>query len=119
MKMVLIQEVIKSVIDYNEFHHNDQEYAREIWLLLYGRNGMNYADLLRLKWKNIKGKYILFNRMNTKNNQKDNIREIVVPKTTGVKELPDKAGNNKSTFILGRLPDIYDEETLGYINFQK
>ena len=111
VKLVLSQDEIKSVVHFCEFENKEQEYARDIWLLLYRGNGMNYADLFRLKWTNIKGTYILFNRMKTENTRKNNIKEIVVPITPGVQELLDKVSDKKSMYILGKLPDIYDEET--------
>jgi len=48
-------------------------------VFLYRANGMNYTNLIRLKWSNIKGKYIVFTGMKTENTRKNNVKEISVP----------------------------------------
>lgn len=110
-KLVLSNSEITKVVDLKEFDTKSQEYARDIWLLLYRCNGMNMADLLRLKWTNIKGNYFVFIRMKTESTRKKNIQEITVPITPKVQELIDKIGDKSSPFILGLLKEGYSENT--------
>ena len=75
---------------------------------------MNYADLIRLKWTNIKGKYIVFTRMKTENTRKNNIKDIVVPISPNLRKIIDKVGVKTSPFVLGILNEGYDEKTISY-----
>ncbi len=79
LKEVMSKEEIQSIIDFKDFETKDQEYARDIWVMLYRCNGINFADLFRMKWTNIRGKFLIFTRMKTENTRKNNVREIAVP----------------------------------------
>jgi hypothetical protein len=81
-------------------------------IFLYRCNGINYADLIRLKWTNIQGQHILFTRMKTENTRKHNVRQIVVPISPNLRKLIDKIGVKSSPFVLGILEEGYDEKTL-------
>jgi len=111
-KQVMSNIEIKKVVGFTDFLNKEEEYARDIWLFLYRANGMNYADLIRLKWSNIKGKYIVFTRMKTENTRKNNVREIVVPITPNLRKIINKVGVKKSPFILGILEESYNENDL-------
>lgn len=111
-KSVLENIDIKSIVEMNEFDSPEQEYARDIWLLLYRFNGSNFADLLRMRWSNINGKEIKFYRLKTESTRKKNLKQIVVPKTKGITELLEKIGDKNSPFILGQLQEGYSSETL-------
>lgn len=89
---------IKKVVQFKKFENKEQEFARDIWLFLYRANGMNYADLIRLKWKNIEGKYIIFTRMKTKNTRKNNVKDIVVPISINLQKIINKVGVKNSPF---------------------
>ena len=108
-KPVLEEPEIISVIELEEFETKDLEYARDIWLLLYRCNGANFADLLRMKWDQIKGDYIVFTRKKTESTRKSNKRNIVIPLTDKLKELIEKIGVKSSPFILGLLPEEYTD----------
>jgi integrase len=111
-KSVLENIDIKSVVEMTEFDSPEQEYARDIWLLLYRFNGSNFVDLLRMRWSNINGKDIRFYRWKTETTRRKNLKQIVVPKTKGINELLEKIGNKNSPFILGQLEEGYSAETL-------
>lgn len=110
-KLVMSKEEIQSVIDFKDFDSPQQEYARNIWLFLYRCNGINFADLLRMRWSNIKGGYFVFFRMKTENTRKSNIKEIVAPITPKVKDVLEKICDRDSPFIIGKLKEGYSEET--------
>jgi len=108
-KAVLFEPEIKSIIELDEFDTKDMEYARDIWLLLYRCNGANFADLLRMKWDQIQGDYIVFTRKKTENTRKNKKRKIVIPLTDKLKELIEKVGNKSNPYILGLLPEEYTD----------
>jgi hypothetical protein len=89
-KQVMSNTEISKVVQFNKFENKEQKYARDIWLFLYRANGMNYADLIRLKWTNIKGKYIVFTRMKTENTRKNNVKDIIVPISPNLRKIIDK-----------------------------
>jgi integrase len=108
-KLVLTNSEIASVIELKEFDSKQEEYARDIWEMLYRCNGINFADLLRMRWDNIQGDYLIFFRKKTETTRKSNKKEIVVPLSPKLKELIDKIGVNDSPFILGKLKDGYSD----------
>jgi integrase len=110
-KLVLSNKEIKQIAELNEFDTKEQEYARDIWLFLYRCNGINMADLLRMKWTNIKGDYFVFKRMKTETTRRYNRKDIVVPITPKVRELIDKVGVKDSPFILGYFSEDFNENT--------
>jgi integrase len=113
-KPVMSNAEIKKVVQFKNFENKDQQYARDIWLFLYRANGMNYADLIRLKWTNIKGKYIVFTRMKTENTRKNNVKDIVVPISPNLRKIIDKVGMKNSPYVLGIIREGYSEKTLSY-----
>ena len=107
----MTNEEIQRVVDLDEFDNAAQEYARNVWLFLYRTNGINFADLLRMRWDNIKGGYLIFYRKKTESTRKNNIKPITVPITPKLQELIDKLGDRDSPFILGLLKEGYKENT--------
>jgi len=110
-KLVLTNDEIQKVIDFNDFDNKDQEYARDIWLFLYRANGINFADLLRMRWSNIQGEYLIFYRKKTESTRKNNLNPIPVHITPKLQGLIDRLGVKDSPFILGLLKEGYAENT--------
>ena len=108
-KLVMTNSEIASVIELKEFNSKQEEYARDIWEMLYRCNGINFADLLRMRWDNIQGEYLIFFRKKTETTRKSNKKEIVVPLSPKLKGLIDKIGVKDSPFILGKLKDGYSD----------
>jgi integrase len=108
-KLVLTNSEITSVIELKEFDSKQEEYARDIWEMLYRCNGINFADLLRMRWDNIQGEYLIFFRKKTETTRKSNKKEIVVPLSPKLKDLIDKIGVKDSPFLLGKLKDGYSD----------
>jgi integrase len=113
-KIVMSNAEIKSVVDFKDFETPEQEYARDIWLLLYRCNGINYADMLRLKWSKMKNNYFIFTRMKTENTRKTNIKPIIVAIEPNIQALLDKVGNRNSSYVLGLLEEGYGEKDFNY-----
>jgi integrase len=80
-------------------------------LLLYYFNGANFADVLRVRWDQIQGDYIIFTRKKTETTRKNNKKDIVVPITPKLQKLIIKLGDRESPFILGLLKEGYEEAT--------
>lgn len=110
-KQVMTNSEIKKVIALKDFDSVEQEFARDCWVFLYRANGINFADLLKMRWDSIKGRHIVFFRKKTENTRKNNIKPITVPLTPKLKKLIDKIGVKDSPFILGMLKEGYSENT--------
>lgn len=106
---VLKESEIQSIIDLNEFMSEDHKFARDVWVMLYRFNGANFADLLRMKWSQLKGDYIFFTRKKTEDTRKNNKKPIIVPLTEKLKDSISRVGDKSSPYLLGKLKDGYDE----------
>ncbi len=111
-KVVMSKEDIMKVVEMKEFDSPEQKYARDIWLFLYRCNGINFIDLLNMKWDNIVGDYFIFTRWKTRNTRKNNIKPIKSPITNGIKELLQSVGDKSSPYILGELKEGSTETTI-------
>lgn len=109
-RLVLSNDEIKRIIEYKDFEKKEQELARDLWVLLYRCNGVNMADMIRMKWSHIRGKHFVFVRMKTENT-KHATEEIASPISPKVRELLDKVGVKDSPYILGYLEEGYSEST--------
>ncbi len=110
-KLVMTNKEIQKVAELTEFESPQEEYARDIWLLLYRINGINFADLLRLRWDSIQYKHISFPRKKTETTRKNNKKDINAPVRPKLKKLLDKIGDTDSPFIIGKLKEGYSEST--------
>lgn len=108
-KLVMKNTEIQSIIEMTDFKTKEEEYARDIWEMLYRCNGINFADLLRMRWDNIQGEYLIFFRKKTETTRKSNKKEIVVPLSSKLNYLIDKLGVKDSSYILGKLKDGYSD----------
>jgi len=106
---VLKEAEIQSIIDLKEFQSDEHKFARDVWVMLYRFNGANFADLLRMKWSQLKGDYIFFTRKKTEDTRKNNRKPIIVPLTDKLKDSIVCVGDKKSPFLLGLLNEGYDE----------
>jgi integrase len=67
-----------------------QEYARDVWLFLYLCNGINFADLLLMRWENIQRDFLIFFRKKTRNTRTKNVKEITAPIYEDLRKLIEK-----------------------------
>jgi len=111
-KEILENKEIKAVAGMTTFNSQKEEYARDIWLLAYRCNGSNYTDLLRMRWEDVRTKYLIYYRKKTESTQRTTKKPVIVPLTRKVQSLLDKLGNHDSPFVLGLLKDGYSEETI-------
>lgn len=111
-KMVLSDDEIQKVIELDEFDSWKQEYARDIWMVLYYGSGINPIDLLRLRWKNVEENYIHLIRKKTETTRKSTIQELTLPLTDELKYYLNKVADPTSPFVLGKIKESYSEITL-------
>lgn len=111
-KEILENKEIKAVAEMTKFNSKKEEYARDIWLLAYRCNGSNSTDLLRMRWEDVRTKYLIYYRKKTESTQRTIKRPFIVPLTRKVQSLLDKLGNPDSPFVLGLLNEGYSEETI-------
>lgn len=109
-KLVMNNEEIVKVAELTDFDNPAQEYARDIWLFLFRCNGINFVDLLRMRWSVMRGEYLIFTRKKTESTRKNNIKEITAPIIPKLQTLIDKIGDKESPFILGKLQEDYTEQ---------
>ena len=110
-KIVLKEQEIQSIIDMTDFDNPDEMYARDLFLMCYYCNGCNFTDLLRMRWDQIIGNYIIFIRKKTETTRKNNIKDIVVPVDERLQAVIDRVGDKDSPFILGLVKEGYSEST--------
>jgi integrase len=122
-KQVLSSDEIQKVLDYHYSESFDRRYALLSWKILYHANGINYADLLRLREDQIGPRSICFTRKKTETTRINNKSQIEVPLTEPLIELirmiretkpmirAARKKNGKNPFFLGLLEDGYTEQT--------
>jgi integrase len=111
-KVVLRADEIQAIAELTDFETEKQEWARDIWLFLYRCNGINFIDLLSMKWDHIQGGSFRFYRTKTKTTRRSNIKPIVAPITDKLQEVLDKIGVKDSPFIIGKMKEGYSDSTL-------
>ena len=112
-KMVLFEHEIRSVMELDEFDSEFQQYARDIWMTLYYANGVNFVDLLRMKWQNVGEGRITIIRKKTETTQKKLVQVITIPLIEPLKELINKIGDPTSPFVFGLMnKEVYKDTTI-------
>ncbi len=93
IKKALSLEEIALIFNYQPAPGNE-EMARDYWLFLYMANGMNVKDMALLKYGNIKGDHIQYERAKTKNTKRvyEPIQVYLLPQ---LKHLIEKHGNKR------------------------
>lgn len=71
--------------------------GRDFWLFCYFSNGMNPKDVANLKYKNIEGDYLVFERAKTENTMRSDPKAITVYITVEMKSMIAKYGNKDAS----------------------
>ncbi len=100
IKKALVIEEVGKIYHYKPESEAEAQ-ARDFWLLSYLGNGMNIKDIALLKFRNIHGDIIVFERAKTKRSRRSNPIVITIPMTEDVKNIVEKWGNKRRT------PDNY------------
>jgi len=98
-KLALSLQQIKSVVTFSDGNKTTEQY-RDLWFFSYLCNGINFADLLKLRYSNIVGDEIYFYRQKTIRTSKVK-REIQATITPEMKSIIDRWGNPD------RMPDNF------------
>jgi integrase/recombinase XerD len=86
------------------------ERCRDMFLLSFHLGGINFKDMLLLKWKNIKGGEVHFIREKTKNTNRTS-KSISVPYTDNAKRIIDKWGNADKSPEAYVIPYMVEDKT--------
>ncbi len=112
VKKALKKDDLKALFNYKLPEGSSQAKARDFWFFSYQCNGMNIKDILGLKYKDIQGDIIVFNRSKTRNTTKTDSKPIMVPVTEYVKKVIKKYGNRdtaKENYIFPVFTDGFTE----------
>lgn len=91
IKKALTREQVGQIFHFTDGNETTERY-RDLWIFSYLCNGINIADLVKLKFKDIKDGEICFVRQKTESTSK-NRREIRASLTSQVQDIIDKWGN--------------------------
>jgi integrase len=104
-KLALTIQQIKSIVTYNDGREATKKY-RDLWFFSYLCNGINFADMLTLKYSNIHNGEICFLRAKTSRTAKLK-KEVCAILTPEIQSIIDRWGNKD------RKPDSY---IFGYLS---
>ena len=110
-KRVLMPAEVEKVINWSSFDNEKQQYARNVWAFLFYCNGINFVDLLRMRWDDRKGDFLEFTRKKTETTRKNRITPVCVPISDELLYFMEAIGDRTSPFILGKLQEGYGENT--------
>ncbi len=110
IKQVLDEKNLTKFLAYSEYTCKNERYAHYVWELLYRCNGINLADLLRLRWDQRKNDAFVFYRKKTENTRRNYKKEIIVPINQRIEILLHEVAVSDSIFVLGQLKENYTEQ---------
>jgi integrase len=87
----LTQGEVAKIAGYPAINGTMEHMSRDLWLFSFLCNGINFKDLANLKYSNIKGQTIVFERAKTINSSNDN-NEITVVITRQLGRIIDRWG---------------------------
>jgi integrase len=108
MKRALNIEQIKKIFQYPTEPGSSLEKAKDFWMFSYLCNGMNIADITRLRWSNVSPETISFQREKTKRTKRDNPITITVVRNAQINGLIEKWGRPETKPFNEYLFDILD-----------
>ena len=94
VKKALTKSEIGSLYNYQPEAGSPLEKAKDYWFFMYLCNGMNVKDMCLLRYENLKGDTIEFERAKTARTKR-NMEPIRVPVTDPIKAIIEKWGNKK------------------------
>jgi site-specific recombinase XerD len=94
VKKALTIKDISSLYHYTPLQGSSQEMTKDLWMFIYFCNGINVKDLCLLKYKNIDGDVLVFQRAKTIRTKR-RVEAIRVPLMEPAMEIIKKWGNKK------------------------
>ena len=77
--------------------HEGEQRAKDFWLFSYFANGINIKDIALLKYKNIQGEYIVFERAKTMRSTRSNSKPISIYITEDMLKIIERWGIKPAT----------------------
>jgi integrase len=105
VKKALTLDEISKIYNYKAVADSTLEMAKDYWVFLYLSNGMNVKDFCLLKWSNIDGQILTYQRAKTEHNTKE-AKFISVALKPETWEIINKWGHrsvNKEAYIFPHL----------------
>lgn len=93
LKKALTQEELKQIY-YFQPNTEKQVVGKAYWLFCYLANGMNVKDMILLKWKNIQGEYLIFERFKTEKSTRADQKPITVYLSEDLWQIINTYGNS-------------------------
>jgi integrase/recombinase XerD len=90
-KAITLEEVSK--LYYYEPICIEEKKAKDFWLFSYFANGINPTDIAHLKYKNIEGEFLIFERAKTENSTRTSPKPIAVFLSEELKAIIEDWGN--------------------------
>ena len=90
IKKALSKTDIKKIFDYQPEPNSTEHFNRDLWLFSYLCNGMNMADIFKLKYSNLIADTIVFSRQKTSHKRKS--KSVMVAITSHIKTIIDRWG---------------------------
>ena len=111
-KSVMKLEELEAVLNFDDFNSVKDEFALDMWQLLFYSNGINFIDALLMKWKDIDAGVIRFLRRKTSTTRKNNVKQIEIPIDDDIQRIIDRWGRPESKYVFGLITDEVDEKHL-------
>lgn len=99
-KALSLNDISKFYYYVPDASNEGEDKAKDFWLFSYFGNGINIKDIALLKFRNIHGDYIVFERAKTERTRRSNPKPITIYLTTEMRNTIEKWGN----------PGKYDDE---------
>ena len=96
-KRALTQADVAKIAGYKVIDGNMHHRSRDLWLFSYLCNGINFKDIANLKYANIKGDTIVFERAKTSRSG-DQVTEVTVIITGQIGRIIDRWGNKPAAW---------------------
>lgn len=112
IKKALTNEELLKLYQFKTKPNSTEEMAKDYWFFLYLCNGMNIKDFCLLKWTNIEGAVISYQRAKTSKTSKES-KQILVSLKDEAKAIIDKWGQkslSKDNYIFPHLKNEMSEE---------
>jgi integrase len=116
-KHVLYPHQVKALTDL-ECENDAQQRAKDYWLASYMSNGMNIADLIRLKWSMVQGNKIIFHRQKT-GRTKNESEAITVFIHQKMSEIIDRRGQKERSGYIFPILNTGDTEEQKHLKTQR
>jgi integrase len=105
IKKALSPADVAKIYHYQPEPNSTEEMARDYWVFMYLCNGMNVKDFCLLKWENIKGDFIEYQRAKTERTKRDG-KKISVSLKAETQAIISKWGQksvNRNAFVFPHL----------------